>query len=164
MNEDIKPERKNKKVKFLVCVDEAEQSKVALRVACLKAKKVGGLVDMLHVIEPADFQGLFSVAEKMSIDKREEAEKLLQGFASEAQDWAGIIPTLLVREGGVKEQIFEAIKEDPSISMLVVGVAPKSKMNRELLNSLADQLGEKLMIPIMAVPGNLTYQQIEDLC
>lgn len=152
------------KVKFLVCVDNSEQAKVALRLACLKAKRINGLVDILHVVEPPDFQGIFSIADKMNVDKRQEAEKLLQGFATEAREWAGITPTLLVREGGVKEQIIKAIEEDKTISMLVIGIAPHSKMNKELLTSLAEYIGDELMIPIMAVPGNLTYEQIEDLC
>jgi len=155
---------KNKKVKFLVCVDDSEQAKVALRLACLKAKKVDGLVDILHILEPADFQGIFSIADKMNTDKREEAEKLMQGFAAEAQEWAGIIPTLIVREGGIKEQIIKSIAEDETVSMLVIGIAPQSKMNKELLTALTDYIGDELMIPIMAVPGNLTYQQIENLC
>ncbi|MCH8808530.1 MAG: universal stress protein, partial [Proteobacteria bacterium] len=38
---------------FLVVVDETEEMKVALRFACLRARRTGGRVALLYVIEPA---------------------------------------------------------------------------------------------------------------
>ena len=41
---------------FLVVVDNSEELHVALRFASLRAKKTGGRVALLYVVEPAAFQ------------------------------------------------------------------------------------------------------------
>ncbi len=41
--------------KYLVCVDSREESRVALRLACMKANARGNSVGIVHVIAPADF-------------------------------------------------------------------------------------------------------------
>ena len=50
-----------KAIKYLVCVDGSESSRVALYYACKHAIKRGGSVEMLHVVPPADMQNLFGV-------------------------------------------------------------------------------------------------------
>src|SRR5262245_56791697 len=60
---------------FLVIVDESPELKVALRYACVRAKKTGGRVALLYVIEPADFQEWVGVGELMREEARQEAEQ-----------------------------------------------------------------------------------------
>lgn len=118
---------------------------------------------MLHVLEPpADFQGLAAVAEKMREERREEAEELMQALAEEAGK-AGITPSILLREGSIGEVIVEAAQEDFDVNMLVVGAAQSGSGHGKLIAWLAGQLGDKLLVPLMLVPGNLTEQQIEEL-
>ena len=62
--------------KYLVPVCDSEESRFALKLACLKAQRHHGLVDMLHVIEPADFQTLSTIAERMQEERYEEAKGL----------------------------------------------------------------------------------------
>ena len=53
-------------VKFLVCVDDSEECKVALKFACMRAKNTEGSVLMLYVIEPQDlmhFAGVENIME-----------------------------------------------------------------------------------------------------
>lgn len=148
--------------KFLVCVDRSGASRVALHFACVKARKRGGFVDMLHVMEPpADFQGLAAVAEKMREERRAEAEELMQALAEEAGK-AGITPSILLREGNIGEEVVKAAQEDFDVNMLVLGAAP-SGSGGKLIAWLAGQLGERLLVPLMLVPGNLTERQIEEL-
>ena len=63
------------KVKFLVCVDDSEDCRVALRFACLRARNTDGHIALLYVIEPADFQHWAAVGRLMEAEKREEALK-----------------------------------------------------------------------------------------
>ncbi len=146
--------------KYLVCVSDTPQSRVALKFACLKAQRGGGLVDILHVIPPPDFQTLFNVADRMQQERYEEAKTLLQDVCDEAYNLCGIRPSLLIREGQVGENILQAVHEDPSLDMLVLGASESGKSNDALISWLAAQLGEKLPIPLLLVPGNLTDQQI----
>ena len=151
-------------VKFLVCVDKSEHSRTALDFACAQAAKRGGLIDMLHVLEPADFKGLASIADKMREERREAAEKLLKELAEHIQEKYGITPSMIFREGKITEEILSAVEEDVDANMLVMGAAPDTKSKRgDLIGWLAAQLGDKLLIPMLLVPGNLTEQQIEKL-
>lgn len=156
-------EKSLNQVKFLVCVDESPESLAALHFACIKAKKRGGLVDVLHVLPPADFQTLFSIADKMQEERRQEAENLLQKLADEAHKLTGITISILLREGPVGDEVIAAALEDYDANMLVLGVAPKAANRGKLIAWLASQMGDKLLIPMMLVPGNLTEQQMEEL-
>lgn len=149
--------------KFVVCVDHREESRVALRLACLKARRRGGTVAILHVIQPADFQTLHAIADKMSEERRQEAETLLQSLAAEALALSGTPPSLILREGPTGDSILAAAMEDPDASMLVVGVAVQNNNRGKLVGWLAGQVAGRLLIPLLLVPGNLTDQQIQSL-
>jgi hypothetical protein len=149
--------------KFLVCVAENEASPMALRMACKKAHNRGDGVDILTVVEPMDFQPLFGTGERISDEKREEAEALLQHLAGIAQDECGIIPTLHLREGNLGEQIIAAAMEDSDVNMVVIGLMPESPTGTKLVTWLAERIGDDILVPIMIIPGNLTDQQLEAL-
>lgn len=148
--------------KFLVCVDKSETSRTALRFACIKAKKRGGVVDILHVIEPSEFQSIFSISDQIQQDKHSEAEELLLRLSEEAATMTGILPTVLRRDGSVGPEILKAAVEDQGVNMLVIGVAP-GQTKGKLVQWLCQQLGQDLIMPILLVPGNLTEAQMEEL-
>lgn len=149
--------------KYLVCVDSKDYSRMALRFACTVAKLNGCLVDLLHVIEPADFQSFGAVADKMREERRQEAEELLQNYAEEAQKYAGITPSIILREGGIEDEVVSAIEEDHSINLVVLGTSPESKRRRKLLPELVEHIGETIPVPVMIVPDCLTEHQIKQL-
>lgn len=148
--------------KFLVCVDRSETSRTALRFACLKAKKRGGVVDILHVIEPSEFQSIFSVSDQIQQDKHSEAEELLLRLSEEAAALTGILPAVLRRDGSVGPEILKAAVEDQGVNMLVLGVSP-GQTKGKLVAWLSQQMGNDLIMPLMLVPGNLTDAQMEEL-
>ena len=127
------------------------------------AKHNNCLVDLLHVIEPADFQSFGSVANKMRDEKRQEAEELLQSYAEEAQKHSGITPSIIVREGSIEDEVVATIEEDHSINLVVLGTSPESKNRRKLLPELVDHIGETIPVPVMIVPDCLTDHQVRQL-
>lgn len=151
-----------KKTKYLVCVDNREESRIALRLACMKAKNRGSSVDMLHIITPADFQTLGAIADRMREERRSEGEQLLKNLSEEANHY-GIVPSLLLREGAVGDEILATALENPDINIIVIGIAQQSSGRGKLAAWLAGQLSSKLFVPILMVPGNLTDQQLEAL-
>ena len=151
-----------KPAKYLVCVDSEPEAFVALRFACIKAAKRGGQVSVLYVMPDADVKALFSVADKMRSERTAEAEKLLEKLRNLALDFAGIAIDTILREGNVGDEILKYTMEDVDTNMLVLGVTQHGKKGK-LSSWLASQLGDKLLIPLMLVPGNLTDQQIEEL-
>ena len=148
---------------FLCVIDSTEEVRVALRFASRRAKRTGGRVALLYVMEPADFQHWMSVEERMREERREEAERVLQERASEVHDILGTFPTLYLREGSPSDAILELIQEETRVSVLVLGAGTGKKGPGPLVSSLAGKLSGKFPIPITVVPGNLTDDQIDTL-
>jgi nucleotide-binding universal stress UspA family protein len=151
------------KVTYLVCVSKEPYSRVALQFACsLVDRDKNAAISILHVMEPADYQSFGSVAEKMRQERRNDAEKLLHELAHDVVD-SKMTPIFMVREGLIEEEIMKVIEEDNSIQMLIVGAASETGAKSKIIPPLVSQIGTKLLIPILIVPGNLTEQQIEVL-
>ena len=149
--------------KYLVCVDQRPESRVALRFACILAQARGSKVDVLHVIPPGDFQSLGSIAERMRAEQLQEAEQMLRQVVNDTINNHSISPNILIREGIPGEQIIAAAMEDHEVSIVMIGVAQQATGRGTLTGWLASQLGNQLFIPLLMVPGNLTDQQLESL-
>jgi nucleotide-binding universal stress UspA family protein len=152
-----------KATKYLVCVDQREESKIALRLACMKANARGSQVSMLHIIPPADFQTLGAIADRMREERKQEGMALLNTLAEEAFATYGIRPTIVLREGSTGDEIIAAAMEDADVNMIALGIAQQSNSRGKLAAWLASQLGSKLFVPLLMVPGNLTDQQLQSL-
>ena len=152
-----------KATKFLVCVDDREESKIALRLACMKANARGSRVCMLHVTAPADFQTLGAIADRMREERKAEGQQLLSTLAEEAYATYGIRPDAVLREGSTGDEIIAAAFEDSDVNMIALGVAQHVAGRGKLAAWLASQLGSKLYVPLLMVPGNLTDQQLQSI-
>ena len=148
---------------FLVVVDETEEMKVALRFACLRARRTGGRVALLYVIEPAEFQHWMAVGDLMREEARSEGEQLLQRLAALVNELVGTIPVLYVREGKVRDQLFKLLDEEPRISVLVLGANTGSRGPGPLVSALTGKMIGKLRVPITVVPGNLSDEEIDSV-
>jgi nucleotide-binding universal stress UspA family protein len=152
-----------KAAKYLVCVDANESSRVALHFACKKAIKRGGTVEILHVVPPADMQNLFGVMDKVKEERKQEAEIMARSLTESAFQSTGFTPAVQIREGRPGEEIINAALADNDVNMLVLGASPESAKRGNLIQWLAGKLGDRLLVPIMLVPGNLTDLQIDEL-
>jgi nucleotide-binding universal stress UspA family protein len=151
------------RVKFLVCVDESKDCRVAIRFAAMRARNSEGYLVMLYVLEPADFQHWLAVGKLMEEEKRADAEQTLNALAAEVHGFAGVHPALVVREGRKSDEILKLIEEDPTINILVLGAAPEGEGTNELVRKLSGELTKRLKIPLTIVPGNLTDAELEKL-
>ncbi|MGE3714123.1 MAG: universal stress protein [Alphaproteobacteria bacterium] len=148
--------------KYLVCVDSREESRTAMRLACMKAQARNGTVELLHIVPPADFQTLGAVADRMREERKEEGKDLLKKLANDASAAYDVTPRMALREGSTGDEIVAAATEDHDVTMLVIGIAPDGGRGK-LSSWLAGQIGQKLFTPLLMVPGNLTDQQLESL-
>jgi len=146
---------------FLVVVDETEEMNVALRFACLRARRTGGRVALLYVIEPAEFQHWMAVEDLMREEARSEGEQLLQRLAAQVNELVGTIPVLYVREGKVRDELFTLLDEEPRISILVLGANTGARGPGPLVSALTGKMIGKLRVPITVVPGNLSDDEID---
>lgn len=149
--------------KYLVCVDNREECRAALKLVCMKAAARKGMVDMLHVTPPADFQTLGAIADRMREERKREGEELLKTLADEAYAAYGIRPAPLLREGAIGDEVIAAALADADVIMVVIGIAASGSGRGTLASWLALQLGQKFPIPLLMVPGNLTEQQLQTL-
>ncbi len=148
-------------IRFMVCVNDQEEAEVALRLASIKARKRNGTVDILHVIPVDDTHGLFGVGERIREERYDRARMMLADLSTLSEEITGMPPNVMLQEGAIGETIV-AVAQDSDVNMVVLGVVPGSSKGK-LVAWLSTQLGEKLLMPIMLVPGNLTDQQIIEI-
>jgi nucleotide-binding universal stress UspA family protein len=147
---------------FLVVVDATEEHRKALRFAAFRAKRTGGRLALLYVIEPEDFQHWMAVEELMREEHRAKAEALLQDVSAEVQEMSGLTPVFYIREGKLSEELLKVIDEE-NISILVLGAATDKKGPGPLVSALTSTLSGDVHIPFTVVPGSLSDEAIEAL-
>ena len=150
--------------KFLVVVDDTQESRVAVRYAGRRAQGTGGSLLLLRVVDTrAELAHWVAVEEKLRDEALAEAEELLQDIASEINDWAGLVPAVTIREGRLQDEVVAQIADDPGISILVLAAAPGSEGPGPLVSALAGTLSGGMRIPVTVVPGNLSEGEIDRL-
>jgi len=154
---------KRARTKFLVVVDETPECRLALRFAALRARKTGGGVTLLRVIEPPDFQGFMAVEKIYLEEAHAEAQEILQKLSAEVHSIAGIMPELVIRDGKKRDAILKLIEEDPGIRILVLGASIDREGPGPLVSSLAGQMAGSMRVPLTIVPGRLTPEEIDEL-
>ncbi len=146
---------------FLVVVDDSPERRVALRYACLRARKSGGRVALLRVIEPSGQVEWAGVEAMLAEERRDEAEKLLSALAAEVNELTGGLPILLIREGEPRDELLALLEEDPRISILVLASATTGSGPGPLITALVGRYAAKLAVPMTIVPGGMTEEELE---
>jgi nucleotide-binding universal stress UspA family protein len=147
---------------FLVVVDETEEMKNALHFASRRALHTGGRVALFYALEPPEFQHWLGVERVMQEEAREHAEQTLQDLAAKVQADTGKMPVLYLREGRRREELMALIEEEPSISLLVLGMASGREGPGPLVSYLVSQ-GQPIRLPVTLVPGQLSEVEINAL-
>jgi nucleotide-binding universal stress UspA family protein len=146
---------------FLVVVDESPEMHNALRYACRRAKRTGGRVAMLYVMDPPEGQQWGAVVDLMRQEARQQAEEVVARHAEVAISMTGQPPTIHIREGKSRDQLVRLITEDRSISVLVLGSASGGDGPGPLVTAFAGKLGSQLRVPLTIVPGALSETEID---
>jgi len=146
---------------FLVVVDDSAERAVALRYACLRARKGGGRVALLRVVEPVGLVEWAGVGVMMQEERREEAEKLLSGLAAEVTEITGGLPILLIREGSARDELLKLLEEDPRISVLVLAAAAGTGGPGPLISALTGRYATRVTVPMTIVPGSLDDRELD---
>ena len=146
---------------FLVVVDESPEMRNALRYACRRAKRTGGRLAMLFVMDPPEGQQWGAVVDLMRQEARQEAEEIVARHAEVASSLTGQPPTIHIREGKSREELAKLIAEDRSISVLVLGSASGGEGPGPLVTAFAGKFGSQLRVPLTIVPGALSEAEID---
>ena len=159
---EVEPVQEPRERIFLVVVDETEEMKNALHFASRRALHTGGRVALFYALEPAEFQHWLGVERVMQEEAREHAEQTLQDLAAKVQADTGKMPVLYLREGRRRDELMALIAEEPTISLLVLGMASGREGPGPLVSYLVSQ-GEPIRLPVTLVPGQLSEADIDAL-
>lgn len=165
------PERQKRRIfeeghrrKFLVVVDESPEVETALAYSVRRARRTGGALALLYVIEPADFQHWLGVQDAYREESEAKAKAVFRLYARKLKMWGyeDIVLEEIIREGAKADEIRELIDEDPDIGILVLGASVESSGPGPLVSSLASgKHAGTFPVPITVVPGCLTLEEIE---
>ena len=146
---------------FLVVVDDSPEMPTALRYACRRAKRTGGRVALLYVMDPPESQQWGGVADLMRQEARQQAEQVVGAHAETAATLTGQPPAIHIREGNSREELLKLIAEDRSISVLVLGSSSTSEGPGPLVSAFIGKAGSQLRIPLTIVPGGLSEAEVD---
>lgn len=149
--------------KFLVIIDASDECRVATRFAARRAQHTNGIVTLLRIIGPSDFQQWAGVERVMREEAQEEAERLLHTLAKSVNDLTGNMPELIIREGRTEEEIRTLLGEDRAISILVLGAGTSKEGPGPLVSAIAGKSNPGYSIPVTVVPGSLSNEDIDAL-
>ncbi|MCF8474384.1 MAG: universal stress protein [Emcibacter sp.] len=153
------PTQENK-WKFLVIADDTPEFKKVLRLASLRAKRVGGTLVLLRIIQPSEFQHWMSVQDIMEEEAMQEARIMLDHFVEEAFQLSGVECEKIIRNGKAGEAITQYIQEDKDIHLLVLGANVDGDPG-PLVRAFREELLNVLHMPVLVVPGNMTDSEID---
>lgn len=148
--------------KFLAVVDDTPECERAVAYASRRAKNTGGVLVLLFVIEPGDFQHWLGVEKIMREEAQATAAAALDGFATKIRQSLGIEPELVVREGNPTEEIHKLIEHDQDIAILVLAAGASKEGPGPLVTSIAGKAAA-FPIPVTVVPQNLSDEEIDSL-
>lgn len=147
---------------FLVVVDQSDEMELALHFACRCARRAGGRVALLYVVETEEFSHWMAVDDLISGEARAEGEKIVEEASAKALEQTGRIPVLYFREGNSRDELLKLlVAEDEQISILVLAASFASGGPGPLISALAGKFLGKFNVPITIVPGNITLEQID---
>lgn len=84
--------------KFLAIIDDTPECERAVVYASKRAQTTNGVLVLLYVIEPDDFQHWLGVEKIMREEANANARAALDGYATKVRQKLGIEPELVVKE------------------------------------------------------------------
>ena len=148
--------------KFLAIIDDTPECERAVAYASKRAKSTGGVLVLLYVIEPGDFQHWLGVEKIMRDEAMATAGAALDVYATRIREKLGIEPELVVREGKPADEIHKLIEDDQDIAILVLAAGAAKEGPGPLVASIAGR-GAAFPIPVTVVPLNLSDEDIDSL-
>jgi len=148
--------------KFLAIIDETPECERAVAYASKRARSTGGVLVLLYVIEPGDFQHWLGVEKIMREEAMQTASAALDVYATKVREQVGIEPEFVIREGKPAEEIHKLIEDDQDIAILVLAAGAAKEGPGPLVASIAGK-GAAFPIPVTVVPQNLSDDDIDSI-
>lgn len=147
---------------YLVVLDGSAEARVALRFAARRAAKTQGRVEMLAIVEPAEFVQWAGVQDALEEEARLGAEALLHQAAGEIDEELGVRPEITIRQGDPVKAVRALLEERPNTAALVLG-AQASGGPGALVAYFAGAEAGQMPCPVMIIPGSLGDEALDRL-
>lgn len=148
--------------KFLTIIDDTPECERAVTYAARRARSTDGVLVLLYVIQPGDFQHWLGVEQIMREEATEKAQATLDGFAANVRETVGIESESVIGEGTAEEEIHKLIETDQDIAILVLAAGSANEGPGPLVSSVAGSTAA-FPIPVTIVPADLTDEDIDSL-
>ncbi len=147
---------------YLVVIDGTAECRRALRYGALRARRTGGRLRLLYVIEPAQFVQWGAIQADMEQEARETAERLLEEAAREAGELTGVVAEREVRHGRPSEQVFAAAEADRAVRALILAAATRGRPG-PLVEHFSGEKAARLPCLVTIIPGGLSDRDLARL-
>ena len=147
---------------YLVVIDDSEESRKAQRFAGRRAARTAGSVHLLVVTEKPGFVAWGGVQATLEDEIREKAEEMVNIAANNLRDEFKIFPRITIKQGDAIEVVKEVITEDEDIAALVLGAAASGPPGKLVAHFSGNDAGT-LPVPVMIVPGSLSFEEVDRL-
>jgi nucleotide-binding universal stress UspA family protein len=152
--------------KFLLIIDETPEVDIAVYFAASRASHSGGLLVLLYVIEPQDYQHWMGVRQ-IHVEEETNKAKALFRLHRRKLNQAGfenVVTEDVIKDGSKVDMIMESIDEDEDIGLLVLGASTDPKGPGPLVSTLVgSKAAGAFPVPITVVPGHLSLDYIKAL-
>ncbi|MBX3561283.1 MAG: universal stress protein [Sphingomonas sp.] len=147
---------------YLVVMDGTKESRAALRFAARRAARTGGGVDILALVEQAEFSQWGAVQAAMEEEAKLRAEAMLAEASGTIAEEAGIKPSITVKQGDSAKAITELLKERDDIAALVLATAATGAPG-PLIGHFAGSAAANLPCPLIIIPATLGDEALDRL-
>lgn len=136
---------------ILVPVDFSERSRAALNYAITLAQDFGGLLMVLHVLDPLLAAGRLESARlrQLKSSSRREAEEQLQALRPELVQ-SGVRTQLFLRSGPATD-IIVAFAVAKKADLIIMGSQGRTGLRRLLIGSVAERVVRHASCPVLVV-------------
>jgi nucleotide-binding universal stress UspA family protein len=145
---------------YLVVLDGSAEAPAALRFAALRAARTDGMVEVLALVEQAEFSIIGAVQAAMEEEARLRAEAMVAQATGAIEEAAGIKPAITVRRGDPVRAVSELLAERTDIAILVLAAGEKPG---PLMSHFAGAGASALPCPLVIVPAGLSDEALERL-
>ena len=145
---------------YLVVMDGTAEAPAALRFAAMRAARTGGAVEVLALVEQAEFSIIGAVQAAMEEEARLRAEAMVAQATGAIEEAAGIKPAITVRQGDPVKAVSEFLKERADIAILVLAAGEKPG---PLMSHFCGAGASGLPCPLVVVPTGLSDEALDRL-
>ena len=144
---------------YLVVIDDSAESRIALRFAARRAARTGAGVEILALVEQAEFVQWGGVQAAMEEEARLRVEAMVLEASGAILEEAGIQPSVITRQGDPVKEIGGLLKEK-DVAALVLAATPDGP--GPLVTHFAN-VAATLPCPLIIVPGGLDEEVLDKI-